>query len=77
MAKDFYTDEQVEMEIERLLDSDDVKLAKKEAAIKNRRRQYMYQLRTMEKRGQQLAKKGITIDNIETQLFGKMEDLEG
>lgn len=77
MAKDFYTDEQVEMEIERLLDSDDVKLAKKEAAIKNRRRQYMYQLRTMEKRGQQLAKKGITIDNIEAQLFGKMEDLEG
>lgn len=77
MAKDFYTDEQVEMEIERLLDSDDVKLAKKEAAIKNRRRQYMYQLRTMEKRGQQLAKNGITIDNIETQLFGKMEDLEG
>lgn len=77
MAKDFYTDEQVEMEIERLLDSDDVKLAKKEAAIKNRRRQYMYQLRTMEKRGQQLAKNGITIDNIEAQLFGKMEDLEG
>lgn len=29
MAKDFLTDEQVEMEIERLLNSDAVKLAKK------------------------------------------------
>lgn len=70
MAKDFLTDEQVEQEISRLLRSDDVKLAKKETRIKLRRRQYMYQLRTMEKRGKQLRTLGITPENIEARLFG-------
>ena len=56
--KDFLTDEQVEMEIERLLDSEDVRLAKKETRIKLKRRQYLYQLRWMENRGKQLAKEG-------------------
>ena len=74
MAKDFLTDEQVEQEIERLLDSDEVKLAKREIRIKYKRRQYMYQLRKMEKRGYELADKGITMDNIEAKLFGKTED---
>ena len=69
MAKDLLTDEQVEQEIARLLASDDVKLAKKEARIKLRRRQYMYSLRTMEKRGKQLAKDGYTLDNIH-EMFG-------
>lgn len=76
MAKDFLTDEQVEQEIERLLDSDEVKLAKKEIRIKYKRRQYMYQLRNMEKRGYELADKGITIDNIEAKLFGNTDDSE-
>ena len=76
MAREFLTDEQVEMEIERLLNSDDVKLAKKETRIKLRRRQYMYSLRTMEKRGKELAKQGITLDNIEEELFGDMPDIE-
>ena len=70
MSKDFFTDEQVEIEIERLLNSEDVKLAKKEAQIKYKRRQYMYQLRSMEKRGKQLADDGITLENIEARLFG-------
>jgi hypothetical protein len=74
MAKDFLTDEQVEQEIERLLDSDEVKLAKREIRIKYKRRQYMYQLRNMEKRGYELADKGITMGNIEAKLFGKTED---
>jgi hypothetical protein len=30
----------------------------------------MYQLRNLEKRGKQLSKKGITMDNIESELFG-------
>ena len=64
MAKDFLTDEQVEVEIARLLASDDVKLAKKEERIKLRRRQYMYCLRTKEKRGKELKKLGYTMDNI-------------
>ena len=70
MSREFLTDEQVENEIERLLNSDDVKLAKKETRIKLRRRQYMYSLRTMEKRGKELAKQGITLENIEEELFG-------
>ncbi len=70
MAKEILTDEQVELEIERLLHSDAVKLAKKETRIKLRRRQYMYGLRTMEKRGKQLAKEGYTLENIESRMFG-------
>ncbi len=70
MARDLLTDEQVEMEIARLLDSEEVQLAKKEAGIKYRRRQYMYQLRSMEKRGKQLKAEGITMDNMEARLFG-------
>lgn len=75
MAKDFLTDEQVEMEISRLLRSDAVQLAKKEIRIKYKRRQYMYQLRNMEKRGKQLEADGITLENMEEMLFGDiMED---
>ena len=76
MAKEFLSDFEVEQEIERLLNSDEVKLAKKEQRILYKRRQYMYQLRTMEKRGKQLSKKGITMDNIEVMLFGDAEDEE-
>ena len=72
MAKDFLTDEQVEIEISRLLQSDAVALAKKEIRIKYKRRQYMYQLRNLEKRGKQLKSDGITMDNMEEMLFGVM-----
>lgn len=74
MAKDFLTDEQVEIEIARLLASDEVKLAKREMRIKQKRRQYMYSLRSMEKRGKELAKQGITIDNIEKMFEGDDDD---
>lgn len=76
MAKDFMTDEQVEMEISRLLCSDAVQLAKKEIRIKYKRRQYMYQLRNMEKRGKQLKADGITMENIERKLFGEFPEDE-
>ena len=76
MPREFLTDEQVEVEIERLLNSDDVKLAKKETRIKLRRRQYMYSLRTMEKRGKELSKQGITLENMEEKLFGEMPEIE-
>ena len=65
MAKEILTDEQVELEIERLLHSDAVKLAKKETRIKLRRRQYMYTLRMYEKKGKQLAAQGITLEELE------------
>lgn len=64
MAKDILTDEQVEQEIERLTESESVKLARLEQRIKNKRRQYMYQLRWYEKRGEQLLKDGITEDKL-------------
>lgn len=76
MRREFLTDEQVEEEIERLLDSDDVKLAKQESRIKNKRRQYMYKLRGLEKRGKELAELGINADNMDVMLFGGTEDEE-
>ncbi len=76
MAKDFLTDEQVEMEIDRLLRSEAVHLAKKEVRIKYKRRQYMYQLRNMEKRGKQLKAEGITLENMEEMLFGCISEDE-
>ncbi len=76
MRKDFLSDAEVEQEIERLLDSEEVKLAKKEQRILYKRRQYMYQLRNLEKRGCQLVKKGITMDNMEAKLFGNTDDFE-
>lgn len=76
MAKDWMTDEQVEMEIDRLLHSDAVLLAKKEIRIKYKRRQYMYQLRNMEKRGKQLKADGITLENIESKMFGEITEDE-
>lgn len=71
MAKDFLTDEQVELEISRLRGSDLVSLAKKEQRVKLRRRQYMYTLRQLEKRGKQLTEMGVTAENIESVLFGE------
>lgn len=73
MKQELLTDEQVEVEIARLLASEDVLLAKKEARIKLRRRQYMYNLRTLEKRGKQLREDGITMENMEHRLFSDME----
>ena len=63
--KDFLTDNEVEQEIERLLDSPMVKLAKKDELIRYRRRQYLYKLRGYEKKGKELAKSGITIEMLE------------
>lgn len=71
MGKDILTDEQVEIEIDRLINSKEVQLAKKEMTIKYKRRQYMYKLRGLEKRGMQLEEMGIDEDNIESFLFGK------
>lgn len=63
--KDYLTDEQVELEIERLLASPEVQLAKKEHRVRYRRRQYLYQLRNYEKKGKELAKAGITMEMLD------------
>jgi hypothetical protein len=65
MAKDFLTDEAVEMEIARLTNTNAVKLARREQRLKYKRRQQLYTLRALEKRGKELAAAGITIENID------------
>lgn len=54
------TDEQVEQEIARLSASPAVALARREARLRYRRRQYLYQLRDLEKKGKALEAAGIT-----------------
>ena len=65
MQKPTLTDQQVETEIARLLDSPYVKLSKREEAIRYRRRQYLYKLRGHEKRGREMARSGITMEMLE------------
>lgn len=72
--KEILTDEQVEQEIKRLLESPEVKLAKKAEYARNRRRQYMYGLRSYEKKGKELAKLGITMELLEKMVKGCEED---
>ncbi|MBR5948231.1 MAG: hypothetical protein IKZ82_06230 [Clostridia bacterium] len=64
LREKFLTDEQVEEEIARLLKDEHVKLAKKEERIRYRRRQYMYTLRTYERKGRQLEAEGITMEYL-------------
>lgn len=65
MAQVNLTDEQVEQEIERLQQSPYVKLANKERRVRTRRRQYLYGLRQLEKKGKELAAAGFTMENLE------------
>ena len=61
----FLTDEQVEKKIERLKQTPEVKLAKKDEQIRYRRRQYLYCLRQYEKKGKALMEAGITMEMLE------------
>ena len=65
MAKEFLTDEQVEREIDRLTNSEAVRLARREQRIRYRRRQYLYQLRDLEKKGKALMDAGITMEILD------------
>ena len=67
MAREIITDEMVEEEILRLQKSPLVKLARREEAIRNRRRQYMYQLRMYEKKGKALEAMGVTMDSLDVE----------
>lgn len=64
------TDAEVEAEITRLRATEEVKLARHEQNIRNRRRKALYDLRQMEKRGRTLMESGITFENMESVLFG-------
>lgn len=61
----YLTDEQVEREIERLRKSPMVALARKEERIRYKRRQVLYNLRNLEKKGKQLQAAGITMDVLQ------------
>ena len=62
------TNEAFKDEIERLKASEHVKLARKEQRLKYKQRQFLYQLRNLEKRGKALAAQGITLDNLEAMI---------
>ena len=59
------TDEMVEAEIARLTKTEAVKLARREQRIKYRRRQQLYTLRALEKRGKQLIAQGVTMQDFD------------
>ncbi len=59
------SDEEVEQEIERLRRSPFVKLAKQEEAIRYARRNLLYNLRSLEKRGKALHEIGWTPEMAE------------
>ena len=61
----YLTDEQVEREIERLRESPLVALARKEERIRYKRRQVLYNLRALEKKGKQLRAAGITMEMLQ------------
>ena len=74
--RDFLTDEAVEREIERLTGTEAVRLARKELRLKYKRRQALYQLRALEKRGKELLDAGITYENIEEMMQAAEDELK-
>lgn len=58
------TDEQVEMEIERISNTEAYKIAKAEQAYKYRRRQTLYTMRWHENRGNELLRQGKTLEDF-------------
>lgn len=59
------TDEEVEQEIARLNASEAVALARREQRLRYKRRQYLYQLRDLEKKGKALMEAGITREALD------------
>lgn len=70
----FLTDEQVEREIERLNASEAVALARRKARLEYRRRQYLYQLRDLEKKGKALLAAGITREVLDAMYESRDEE---
>lgn len=67
MARKYLTDAEVETEIERLTHTPEVKIARREQRIKYRRRQALYTLRALEKRGAELIAAGITMEMLDAE----------
>lgn len=58
------TDAEVEAEIEMLRRDPDVSLGRLNERVKYKRRQYLYQLRSLQKQGRELRENGITAEMI-------------
>lgn len=71
MPRKITPEELVDAEIERLKNSDAVKLAQKEQRLIHRKRKYLADLRWLEKRGKTLMAEGWTQDTLEL-LFKEM-----
>lgn len=65
MARKITPEDLIDAEIERLRNSDAVKLAQKEQRLIHRKRKYLADLRWMEKRGKALMAEGWTLDTLE------------
>lgn len=77
MARQFLTEDQVESEIARLTASPAVKLARREKRLQYKRRQQLYLLRNLEKRGNELMEAGITLENIDEMVeVAELEEAE-
>lgn len=69
------TDAEVEAEIERLNASEAVALARRKLRLEYRRRQYLYQLRDLEKKGKALIQAGITREILDRMYSATGDDL--
>lgn len=65
MARKITPDELIDAEIERLRNTEAVKLAQKEQRLLNRKRKYLSDLRWLEKRGKALMAEGWTAETLE------------
>ena len=68
------SDEEVEAEIERLNKSEAVALARRKARLEYRRRQRLYNLRDLEKKGKALMAAGITREVLDAMYEEGEED---
>jgi hypothetical protein len=76
MRREFLTDEQVEKEIKKLSATEEVKIARRELRLKYKRRQQLYTLRALHKRGEELLEAGITVQNIDEMIDAATEEGE-
>ena len=65
MARKYTPEELVDAEIERLRNTEAVKLAQKEQRLIHRKRKYLADLRWLEKRGKQLIAEGWSADTLD------------
>lgn len=76
MPRKYTPEELIDAEIERLNNTEAVKLARKERSLQMKRRKYLADLRWLEKRGKQLMADGWTADTLELLYQNIPEDQE-